>query len=264
MLYSTHSYGAKECLWFHEVEEMQETGETEEIEVAKKAEMGEEVKEVGSGGGVENTSNDKDRTSPSLANAIDALITSLALSARSLELLRTALQRRSRGGSVSHSQSSQRGSSRSQSGQLHSSHASMDASSSSSEAYEKAMRNQIVHYAEVTRSASTQLQALLELNGQNPQDTKVPDWEMRSEDAIHRAVLSMARRASGLQALTSTCTTSPMARKHSSSHAQSLYEHSLCLLEDLLANAQQDKGKFMCLAALAEKITVRLQDLMTP
>ena len=89
------------------------------------------------------------------------------------------------------------------------------------------------------------------------------DWEERAENAIHSAVLSMSRRAAGLQALTSTCTTSDDARKHSSSHAQSLYEHSLCLLEDLLANVQENQLKFMFLSSLAEKITGRLKDLMS-
>jgi len=243
MLYSTHSYSSKECVWFTEMKEDQDNG-------------------------VEYTTNPL-----SLPSTIDALITSLALATRSLELLRVSFERRSRGGSISHSSHSQvsRSQSRSQSGQppLHASHGStmsMDASSggsSSTEAYETAMRNQITHYAEVTRSASKQLKSLLELNAQSSTDTIVNDWNERSENAIHQAVLSMARRASGLQALTSTCTTSPMARKHSSSHAQSLYEHSLCLLEDLLANSQSNQIKFICLAGLAEKITGRLNDLMS-
>jgi hypothetical protein len=151
--------------------------------------------------------------------------------------------------------------------------------SGSIDVYETAMRKQIHHYAEVTRSASKQLQALLSINRQSAKDIVVVDWNVRSDEAIHAAVLSMARRASGLQALTSTCTTSRDARLHSSSHAQSLYEHSLCLLEDLLANSlyqqvgstkcqtangsqQLDTNKkFIYFASLAETITKRLHDL---
>ena len=184
---------------------------------------------------------------------IDKLTTSLSLSTRSLELLRVSFERRSRSG-------------RSLNNSLRGSTASMDASSSTTtttDVYEKAMRNQIVHYTDVTRSATKQLHSLLSLRSLRPENIPMNDWEERAENAIHSAVLSMSRRAAGLQALTSTCTTSDDARKHSSSHAQSLYEHSLCLLEDLLANVQENQLKFMFLSSLAEKITGRLKDLMS-
>ena len=252
MLYATHSYGSKECVLFGKEQQQQQ----QHPQLLLHQDI------------------------PNLNNTIDSLTTSLALSTRSLELLRTAYERRSRGGhSVSHSQSGQSG----QSGQppLHGSATqsphNMDGSV---DVYETAMQNQIQHYAAVTLSASKQLEAVLSINCQDPKDVAVTNWRVRSEHAIHSAVMSMARRAAGLQALTSTCTSSRDARMHSSSHAQSLYEHSLCLLEDLLANSFQESiqqqqqqqqqqppnggdqnNKFLYFASLAETITKRLHEL---
>ena len=129
---------------------------------------------------------------------------------------------------------------------------------------EDAMKKQIEHYAEVTMLAREQLLKLAQLSGKDAVHAVIHgDLEMRAEDAIFHAIVDMSRRAAGLQALTLSCTTSRDARVHSASHAQTLYEHALCLLEDLLANAQGDvhRRKFRRLARLAESVTGRLHDL---
>jgi serine/threonine-protein kinase ULK2 len=127
-----------------------------------------------------------------------------------------------------------------------------------------AMKKQIGHYAEVTMLAREQLMKLAQLSGKDAVQAVIRgDLDMRAEDAVFHAVIDMSRRAAGLQALTLSCTTSRDARVHSASHAQTLYEHALCLLEDLLANAQGDvhRRKFQRLAGLAESLTGRLHDL---
>ena len=126
------------------------------------------------------------------------------------------------------------------------------------------MKKQIEHYIEVTTLAREQLMKLTKLSGKQAMQNVIHgDLDMRAEDAIFHAVIDMARRAAGLQALTLSCTTSRDARIHSASHSQTLYEHALCLLEDLLANAQGDihRHKFHRFARLAESVTSRLHEL---
>ena len=135
---------------------------------------------------------------------------------------------------------------------------SKDSTRSSASGVENAMKKRIEHYAEVTMLAREQLMKLTKLSGKPAEQTVIKgDLDLRAENAIFHAVIDMSRRAAGLQALTSSCTTSIEARAHSGSHAQALFEHALCLLEDLLANAQGDthRQKFQRLSALADNIT---------
>ena len=132
----------------------------------------------------------------------------------------------------------------------------------STDEYNEAMRKQIRHYCQVTNTARAQLVELAQLGGFDAAATSVRDWDGRCEAAVLDAVLDMSRRAAGLQALTSTCTSTALARAQSGAHAKTLYEHTLCLLEELLAGSQERPARFQRLAALADGITGRMHGLM--